>query len=169
FRQHINAILDQSDIVLAIVGPQWIGPRRGQSRLENEADPVRLEIEAVLRRDVPLIPILVQRAAMPQAGQLPESMRDFAYRNGIQVDAGQDFDNHVARLTRAMDGLLANKGAGDTVALLRTGPASEIEVAADASEKPPAVARPEPVPATTSAAAIPEPAGSSHVTRSPGG
>ena len=65
FRHHINLILDQSDIVLAIVGPQWLGPRRGQMRIHNSADPVRLEIEAVLRRDVPLIPILVGRATMP--------------------------------------------------------------------------------------------------------
>lgn len=109
FRQHINFVLDQSDIVLAIVGPQWIGPRRGQSRLANEADPVRVEIEAVLRRDVPLIPVLVLRATMPQVAQLPESLKDFAYRNGIQVDAGQDFDSHIARLVRAMDALIDAK------------------------------------------------------------
>src|SRR5271163_2713968 len=75
FRQQINSILDQSDIVLAIVGPQWIGPRRGKSRLDNVADPVRLEIEAVLRRDVPLIPVLVARAPMPRADELPEGVR----------------------------------------------------------------------------------------------
>jgi TPR repeat protein len=152
FRDQINRVLDQSDIVLAIVGPRWIGPRRGQSRLDNEADPVRLEIEAVLRRNVPLIPVLVLGAPMPQASQLPESLRDFAYRNGIQVDAGQDFDTHIARLTRAMDRLLEVAAAGDSVALMRGGPVSEIDVI-----EPPA----EPVAAAVAppraAAAAPEP------------
>src|SRR5579885_2110005 len=156
FRDQINRVLDQSDIVLAIVGPRWIGPRRGQSRLDNEADPVRLEIEAVLRRNVPLIPVLVLGAPMPQANQLPESLRDFAYRNGIQVDAGQDFDTHIARLTRAMDRLLEIAAAGDSVALMRGGPVSEIEVAQPWAEPAAPVAAP-PAPPPTAPAPVAAP------------
>ena len=44
FARHISDILDESDIVLAIVGPRWIGPRAGRSRLANAADPVRVEM-----------------------------------------------------------------------------------------------------------------------------
>src|SRR5689334_15704422 len=55
FREHINTVLNTSDIVIAVVGPKWIGPRSGQNRLLNAADPVRVEIEAVLRKKVPLI------------------------------------------------------------------------------------------------------------------
>jgi len=103
FRRHISGILDDSDIVLAIVGPRWIGPRAGQSRLANAADPVRVEIETALRKDRPLIPVLVLRGSMPRVEQLPESMEDFAYRHAVSIDAGQDFDVHMARLIRAMD------------------------------------------------------------------
>ncbi len=110
FRKHISAILDQSDIVLAIVGPRWVGPARGPSRLANAADPVRIEIETALRKEVSLIPILVQRANMPRVEQLPESLADFAYRNAVQVDSGQDFDVHMARLFRAMDRILRVMG-----------------------------------------------------------
>src|SRR6266851_581509 len=112
FRKHINGILDASDIVLAIIGPRWLGPRGGQSRLSNEADPVRVEIEAALRKGVPLIPVLVMRGTMPQASQLPEPIKDFAFRNAIQVDTGQDFDVHIARLVRSLDRMLEQKGAG---------------------------------------------------------
>src|SRR5215212_7656221 len=62
FREHINRMLDQSDVVLAIVGPRWTGPRAGQNRLANEADPVRVEVETALKKRVPLIPVLVLRA-----------------------------------------------------------------------------------------------------------
>ena len=106
FRRHIDQVLDESDIILAIVGPKWVGPRAGQSRLASAADPVRLEIETALRKDKPLIPVLVLRAAMPRPEQLPETLNDFAYRNAVQVDAGQDFDHHIGRLIRAMERIL---------------------------------------------------------------
>src|SRR6266851_1092132 len=106
FRRHISGILDASDIVLAIVGPRWIGPRGGQSRLANAADPVRVEIETALLKDRPLIPVLVLRGSMPRVEQLPESLQDFAYRHAVSIDSGQDFDVHMARMIRAMDRIL---------------------------------------------------------------
>src|SRR5437762_2809947 len=77
FRRYVDQVLDESDIVLAIVGPQWIGPRGGQNRIANAADPVRLEIETALRKEKPLIPVLVSHALMPQPDQLPESIAEF--------------------------------------------------------------------------------------------
>jgi hypothetical protein len=120
FRQHINRVLGESDILLAIVGPRWLGQRDKHSRVNDEADPVRIEVETCLRKQMPVIPVLVMRAAMPAVAQLPESMRDFAYRNAVQVDAGRDFDVHLARLIRAMDDILQQKyevpaGARDAV------------------------------------------------------
>lgn len=110
FRRHINAVLDESDIVLAIVGPKWVGPRAGQNRLTNAADPVRVEVETALRKEKPVIPVLVLRASMPRVEQLPETLEDLAYRHAVSVDAGQDFDQHMARLIRSVDRVL-NEGA----------------------------------------------------------
>jgi hypothetical protein len=105
FRTHIQSVLNQSDIVLVVMGPRWTGGRSGQGRLENPADPVRIEVETALRMGMPVIPILVGRTGMPKVDQLPESLADLAYRNGTRVDTGQDFDVHVDRLIRAMDGM----------------------------------------------------------------
>jgi len=118
FREHINHVLDESDMLLAIVGPRWLGSRGGQARLDDESDPVRVEIETGLRKKMPVIPVLVLRASMPRVGQLPESVKDFAYRHAVQVDAGQDFDVHAARLIRAMDRILGLK-SGDAPVRLR--------------------------------------------------
>ena len=106
FRRHIDGVLDESDIVLAIVGPRWIGPGDQQLRLASPADPVRLEIETALRKKKPVIPVLVSHAVMPDPDALPESLHDFAYRNAVQVDSGQDFDVHVGRLIRAIERVL---------------------------------------------------------------
>jgi hypothetical protein len=122
FRTHIDQVLGASDVVLAVIGPQWAGPPASPSRLANAADPVRVEIETALRKGAPLIPVLVLGAAMPAGDQLPEGLKDFAYRNAVQLDAGQDFDVHMARLIRAVDGILgltvevARASAGETAA-----------------------------------------------------
>jgi hypothetical protein len=106
FRRHIERVLDESDIVLAIVGPRWIGPDDKHRRLASPADPVRIEIETALCKKKPLIPVLVSRAVMPHPDALPDSIHDFAYRNALQVDSGQDFEVHVGRLIRAMERIL---------------------------------------------------------------
>jgi hypothetical protein len=106
FRRHVERMLDESDIVLEIVGPRWIGPGDEQGRLASAADPVRLEIETALRKNKPLIPVLVSRAVMPHPDALPGSLHDFAYRNAVQVDSGQDFDLDVGRLIRGMERIL---------------------------------------------------------------
>lgn len=117
FRQLIGQALDESDIILAIVGPRWMGSRGGVSRLANAADPVRLEIEAALQKGKLLIPVLVLRARMPRPDQLPESLQDFAYRNALEVDDGRDFDYHVSRLIKALDGILGTENPADAIEL----------------------------------------------------
>jgi hypothetical protein len=74
FRRHIDRVLEESNIVLAVVGPHWIGPDDEQRRLATPTDPVRLEIETALRMDKPLIPVLVSRAVMPKPEALPDSL-----------------------------------------------------------------------------------------------
>jgi len=83
-------------------------PDNEHLRLASPADPVRVEIETALRKDKALIPVLVSRAVMPHPGVLPDSLRDFVYRNAVQVDSGQDFEVHVGRLIRAIERLLGS-------------------------------------------------------------
>jgi TPR repeat protein len=109
FRHHIAGVLEESDILLAVVGPRWLGSHGGRNRLDDQADPVRLEVETGLHKKMPVIPVLVMRATMPRVDRLPDSLKDFAYRNAVRVDDGQDFDVHSARLIRAMDRILRQK------------------------------------------------------------
>src|SRR5262249_46722121 len=116
FRRHIERMLDESDIVLEIVGPRWIGPDDEHRRIADLADPVRVEIETALRKNKPLIPVLVAHAVMPPPDALPDSLHNFACHNAVQVDSGQDFDVDVGRLIRGMERILRTgeerEGAG---------------------------------------------------------
>lgn len=109
FRDYIAAMLHKSDVVLVVIGPRWAGARGGRSRIADPADPVRIEVETSLRMGIPVVPVLVGRAGMPKVEQLPDSLKDLAYRNGLRVDAAQDFDHHLDRLLRALDKLLADR------------------------------------------------------------
>jgi WD40 repeat protein len=107
FRVHINEVLRSTHILLAIVGPAWLGALPGANeRIQEEADPVRVEVETALRRRVPIIPVLIGNTRMPGSDQLPPSLKDFAFRNAVKIDTGQDFDYHMDRLIKAMDGIL---------------------------------------------------------------
>jgi WD40 repeat protein len=107
FRVHINDMLRKTTILLSIVGPNWLGARSGASdRIQEESDAVRVEIETALRRRTPLIPILIGMTIMPSTEQLPPSLKDFAFRNAVRVDTGQDFDYHMDRLIRSIDTIL---------------------------------------------------------------
>src|ERR1700691_87457 len=108
FRVHINQTLLKTHILLAIVGPQWLGLASdgGADRIQEEYDPARVEVETALRRRVPLIPVLIGSTRMPSSYQLPPSLKDFSFRNAVKVDTGQDFDYHMGRLIRSMDAIL---------------------------------------------------------------
>jgi TIR domain len=110
FRKYISGALEDTDILLAIVGPQWTGKTEGRTRIHEITDLVRIEIEAALRKDIPVVPLLVGNATMPDPSELPDTLKDFAFRNAVKVDALEDFDDHLKRLIRNLDRLLETRG-----------------------------------------------------------
>src|SRR5262245_1848271 len=67
FREAVRERLGSSDIMLTLIGRAWVRSKdaSGRKRLDNPDDFVRLEIEAALKRGIPVIPVLVQGAQMP--------------------------------------------------------------------------------------------------------
>ena len=111
FSSHIQDVLQQSDVLLAVVGPNWRGSTpEGGARIDEDNDQVRIEVETALKKGIPVIPVLVGRGEIPSPAQLPDSLKQFSYRNAVRVDTGQDFDHHVDRLIRETDSILKGKG-----------------------------------------------------------
>ena len=71
----------------AVIGPDWLNAREddGNRRLDSPNDFVRIEIAAALRRDIPVIPILLDNSRMPRADQLPDDLKELALRQGVDV------------------------------------------------------------------------------------
>jgi hypothetical protein len=87
FRKAIDQSVATCGVLLAVISKDWLDVKNdaGQRRLEDPSDFVRLETAAALKRDIPVIPVLVRGAKMPRVEQLPEDMRELAYRNGAEL------------------------------------------------------------------------------------
>jgi hypothetical protein len=87
FRKAIDQSLNACGVFLSLIGKSWLTAKdpSNQPRLEDRADFVRIETATALRRDIPVIPVLVQGASMPKSDQLPDDLKDFAYRNAVEL------------------------------------------------------------------------------------
>jgi TIR domain len=103
FRKAIDDNVATCGVLLAMIGPQWatIGNSAGQRRLDDENDFVRLEIASALKRDVPVIPVLVHEAKMPAPDQLPANLKDLAFRNSVELTHAR-WNSDVQLLTKAL-------------------------------------------------------------------
>ena len=89
FAELIAAKVAESSAVLAMVGPRWLEPgNSGRPRLSDADDLVRLEIETALRHRIPVIPVLVEGATIPNASALP-------------VDVAPLFDHQAHEITES--------------------------------------------------------------------
>lgn len=87
FRKAIRTNVGGCGVLLAVIGPGWLDAKAagGERRLDNANDYVRLEIATALGREIPVVPVLVGGARMPKADQLPEDIRELAYRNSVEL------------------------------------------------------------------------------------
>lgn len=87
FRKAIEEGVTKCGVLLVVIGLEWLDAKdeRGARRLADPADFVRIETAAALKRDIPVVPVLVRGAKMPSAEQLPEELKELAYRNCIEL------------------------------------------------------------------------------------
>lgn len=96
----LDAELDACDVLVAVIGPNWLSPR-----LYEPGDMVRREIAAVLKRDVPVVPVLAD-ARMPTATDLPPDLGLLAHKQGFTFDLtkyGPSVASLAARLAELIE------------------------------------------------------------------
>jgi len=107
FREHISDAVGQCDVLLAIIGDTWLDAKskKGGRRIDDPADYVRIEIEAALKRGIPIVPILIGNATMPPESDLPLSVGQLVYRNACELRSGRDYRGHMERLIKGLEKL----------------------------------------------------------------
>ncbi|HTU43280.1 MAG TPA: toll/interleukin-1 receptor domain-containing protein [Candidatus Aquilonibacter sp.] len=87
FRKAIEEGVTKCGVLLVIIGSGWLDAKdqSGARRLNDPSDFVRIETSSALRRDIPVVPVLVRGAKMPSAGDLPDDLQELAYRNCVEL------------------------------------------------------------------------------------
>jgi hypothetical protein len=103
----LNAIqkaMSDDAIVLALIGPTWLTAldSEGRRRLDRPDDVNRVELEAALSKELRVIPLLVQGSAMPDASELPETLRSLTRRHAVKL-RDDDWDTDMRRLFTALE------------------------------------------------------------------
>jgi TIR domain len=108
FRQAVDHSLSNCGVFLAIIGPTWVSIKAdndpsGARRLDNPGDVVRQEVGTALKKgaSLPVIPVLVRGATMPTADQLPDDLKDLAFRNALTLNH-LDWDGNLQKLANAI-------------------------------------------------------------------
>lgn len=103
FARIIEQRVGACDVLLAIIGPQWLtaDDDQGRRRLHQPNDYVRHEIASALSRGIRVIPVRVRGAPIPQTEDLPEDIRALTARNMLEVreyDPDLDIERLIAQL-----------------------------------------------------------------------
>jgi hypothetical protein len=111
FRKAIDESIHKCTVLLAILGPSWLNSKdaSGQRRLDDESDFLRLEVVSALKREIPVIPVLIRGTRMPRAEQLPDDLKELAYRNAVELTHAR-WKSDLQVLVRALRPYLQDPG-----------------------------------------------------------
>jgi CHASE2 domain-containing sensor protein len=99
FVQVIDAKLAEADVVLVVIGRSWSGCKdtQGRRRLDDPEDFVRREVLAALNSHAHTLPVLVDAARMPGAGDMPAEFAALTRINACELLETR-YEDDVTRL-----------------------------------------------------------------------
>jgi hypothetical protein len=103
FVHTLEQAVGSCDVLLAVIGPAWLSmtDAQGRRRLDAPDDLVRLELSSGLKRNVPVIPVLIAGAAMPTADVLPDDLKPLVRRQALEIRDGR-WSSDAAELVNAV-------------------------------------------------------------------
>jgi len=121
FVEYLDERISQCGVLLALIGKRWleVKNKEGGNRLFDKDDIVQAEIASALERGITVIPVLVEKAEMPVAEELPSSLKQLARKHASEVGPGMDFEYHTDRLIKGLGKMgikpLAQEEAVETI------------------------------------------------------
>jgi hypothetical protein len=116
FKEAIEEAIERCDVMLAFIGAGW----NEGGRIADDKDFVRAEIAIALKRDLPIVPVLVEGAPMPEPDALTEDIRPLHFKQAMRL-AHATFDSDVAALIRTLRGEAERPPARPLLLLLHAG------------------------------------------------
>ena len=105
FRRALAEAAATARVMIVVLGPNWLTltGTDGRRRLDDPADLVRWEVGMALRQGLPIFPLLVNGARMPQASELPADLAPLANYPAFVVQPDPAFTADMERLQRQLD------------------------------------------------------------------
>jgi hypothetical protein len=87
FQSVLNNDLDKCQAMVVVIGPRWLDLLKssGPGDSETSHDYVSLEIASALERKLPIFPVLVDGATIPDAKDLPDNLKPLALRQALSI------------------------------------------------------------------------------------
>ena len=116
FLQHVETVIASCDVLLAVIGNSWMRiDEDGRNSLDDPGDFVRIEITSALDRGIPVIPVLVEQGSVPSKADLPNTMKNFAFRNAAEVRSGSPFKGQIDRLVAEIANVIEKESPASSV------------------------------------------------------
>jgi hypothetical protein len=96
FESYLMTVIPRCQLVLAVIGAHWL-----EGIDEPDHWPGR-EIDAAMKANVEIFPVLDEGASMPREADLPLSLHPFAKCNALWIRSGKDFNHDMDRLLVAV-------------------------------------------------------------------
>lgn len=127
FVEAVTQAAAMCEVLLAIIGRMWVSctDSKGNRRLANPEDLVRVEVATALRNAKRVIPVLVHGASMPVIADLPSDLGGLARMNAIEL-SDKRWAHDVEQLSDSLQTTLGppsgrNYGKGSTEESDKTG------------------------------------------------
>jgi hypothetical protein len=87
FVEAIERAVGSCDVLLVMLGRGWLTATAptGARRLDDPNDFVRIETATALKRNVRVVPVLVEGATMPPADALPDDLKPLARHQAVEL------------------------------------------------------------------------------------
>jgi TIR domain len=109
FRQVILRTLDEVDVVVAVIGPNWARSTAGDTAAAS--DYVFMELIEALKHGKPVLPVLIEDTPIPSRADLPTDLGVLRDINAIAVRADPAFRRDSDRLIEAVNAIVAEDRA----------------------------------------------------------
>lgn len=106
WRRAIRDQIASCDVLLVIIGDEWLVTRDQRKKIDSDDDPVRHELAEALARDgdVHVIPVIVEEAKMPAPADLPSDVRKLCDFN-THVIHDRSYDSDLTKLLTTLGNL----------------------------------------------------------------
>ncbi|HUE09706.1 MAG TPA: PAN domain-containing protein [Steroidobacteraceae bacterium] len=110
FAVQLDSQVSQCRVLLAVIGPRWLDAKdhAGHRRLDSDRDYVRIELASALKRDIPVIPVLVDGAAMPDEDSLSDDLKPLARRHALELRHTR-FNADADAIMHALEGVVPRR------------------------------------------------------------